>query len=672
MRPKTAAVVMLLLLFLYVPGFAAGTHFSGLVRIPFQVSLDGTTVTGKDVSMTGYRLLVEYWDPHYRGGIGSGSVQLSVGSVLHLSKFNLTYLGAYVGDESYALIEVNTSYMIPGDTLTVAGYTIHLISVSSSGPAMVVTDPAGKKVSLSGKGKHRVGHLLITPGSFYPLVYSGYLRMNSTLSFDGHNITFVSVNVSQDFVSRAVFVVDGNETAVIKAGSETNVGPFSVAVDGVVCREANSSTCNCKCVHYAKVSIHYLGASLDVSVVPDFTFSLLPGQSRNIAKYYVLHYDYHFDGSARVHLSNLCGAEKASGRLSSLPAGSDLVYKGVVLFADSIDPESGKATFYGFLEGDKLPDISKIANLLVNYTFESGTQYAPVRGNVTIINTGTVAVSDVEVKVSYPSDVIPLNGDTFHVDSIKAGGKVVMPVVVVPVSSGNVSAGEVTVTGKVPYDPACCGYTLMTFTSNEGIIPVAPADVGYNITASISGVSCTFKVVNVTVENSGGMDLRPVMVIDHTPGMALYPGFNGTINGTLLLTRVEVPSGGSKAYTLRVMAERPVNGTLSVKLLNPYTSEVLASSSIPLKFGECREEVETVTNTVTSVVTQPCNCTSNITPITKTETLTKTSTKTLTKTTTTTSKVPYTPLGSKALWGGVGFALGFLSVVALAWYQARR
>jgi len=58
--------------------------------------------------------------------------------------------------------------------------------------------------------------------------------------------------------------------------------------------------------------------------------------------------------------------------------------------------------------------------------------------------------------------------------------------------------------------------------------------------------------------------------------------------------------------------------------------------------------------------------------LTVTETQAITETRTFETTTISVQTVPYIPASAKAMWGVLGFVLGALVIIAIAWYQARK
>ncbi|WP_297417045.1 hypothetical protein [Thermococcus sp.] len=647
---RLVAFMTLIMLFVSISGMVVASTFSGWVEVPGFIKIGNTTVELQDISYRDGSLLGELYT-----GSSFKDFVLGPGKSIYINGVNITYIRALVDGRSLALVNATFPYVFPGENVTFGNYTISLVSVSGSGAKVRISGYNTSKEFIS--KEFTFGHVRVSL-SAYPQVFNGYIKRGDNVTVQGHTLKFVNAtveNTSSGFIEKVYFSYDGR-IYPIDVGDEKDIGVFHVKVKDLVG------------IEYADISVNLRGVSLDIETVPDEVFKLSPGQSQRVGPYLVT-YDYNF-GGAKISIRNPCGQVLKSGKLTLGPVSSFLYYGGVSIGLEKFSSNS-TATFFALIDKSAIPNVTKVANLRIDVSTNSAKQYVPIKAKVSVKNTGTVTLSNISLKFVPEAGASVVSGGNMFIKNLKPGESKSFDVTLIPEISGNGTLGYVEASVVAPFELACGGFTVLKFRSNELYVSVSPSTMSYSLLVNAPKRVQVYHPVNISITaiNTGDVSVPTNITVKVPRGVAVKPSKGFVSIGSLMVAPLKLSPGNNTTLTLQVIPYMDGVRTFEIKAVTSIGT--INSTAIVLNVGS-HPNNSTVTVTETKTVTESCNATSNLTAITKTETLTRTSTRTFTKTTTTTSKVPYTPLSSKALWGSVGFVLGFLFVVMLAWYQARR
>lgn len=633
------------LLFIMLLPLTGASTFSGYIGVPSTVGIGNYTVNIMDVSFEDGSLLLAVDSPNW-----SGIKKLPLGGTLYLGEMNLTFKRVFIGSNPLVLLSANFPYLLPGQNVTLGPYRIEIISVTQNGVEVKVS--YGNE-SQTFKSSFRFKNLVANVSGFFP-VYSGYLKLNESFSFAGKTVTFTGArveNTTGGFIE-TVFFSYNNETYPISVGNESRVGPFLVKVEDLVG------------LNYTKVDVHFLGVSMNLTIVPNEVFSLAPGQTRNVGPY-VFRYDYYLGNKLKVSLLNPCQVVLTSTSLVVSNVSTLLYHKGLTVIPLSIDA-NGTAQFADFINPEELPSLDKVANVLVSLTDGNARQYLPTTIRIQVENTGNVTLSNLTIKF-VPGDVKVLSGREFFLKSLKPGEKKTLELVVIPMKSGNVSAGRVTVTAMAPYELACGGYTLLKFSSNELTLHVRPTKVSYSLNVSAPANVSLYRPINLTVlvKNTGEEALPANLTLTVPDGVAMASSGSIFASGSNVVIPLQLSPGNEGLVTFVLIPYTSGEKSFKVAVVSVPGIVNETSFSINVLGGESEgNKPPAQTVTVTETMTEKANSTVTVT-VTKTQTQVRTVTKT------TTSSVPYTPFKTKIIWLVVGLIAGAGIIIAIAWYQAR-
>ncbi|KUH33709.1 hypothetical protein APY94_04910 [Thermococcus celericrescens] len=640
------AIVFALVLMLLLPaGFASASSFNGWFSLPGSISLGNVTLEFRDVSLDGVLVGTAYAQSSYNDFSLSPGEGFTAGDVV------VRYVRVTAAEGPVVFLNVTFPYIVEGETVRLGDYSIELLSVGSKGAKVRVSRGNESKDFTS--GTFTFGNLKIAV-SAYPKVFEGYLQWGQNVTISDHVLTFTNATVEESadgFTETLYFEYDGNEYSVV-VGKEADIGPFHVKAEDLVG------------VEYAKVTVFFRGASLDVETVPDAVFSLFPGQTRNVGPY-VLRYDYKFDGSIRASLLNSCGAVLATSKLSSGAVATGLYYKGATVILDGVE-DDGKATFEVFLDKSKIPDVGKVANLLIEGTAEGGKRYLPMSIAFRVKNTGTVALSNVTLRFVPEGGVRVISGGALEIALLKPGEEKTFKVTVMPTDDGNVTLGRVVADVVAPFELACGGYTRLTFSSNPVTAYVEPSKVAYFLNASWEGDPAVYHPVTLRfhVRNAGDVSVPANLTVSVPEGVTIEPdGVFGSYGGGLVAPLSLAP-GENVTFSVMVIPYSPGKKTFRVAL-NTIAGTVNSSTVALDIVAPTGNDTAVITKTITVTTTVPSNGT-----VTVTETSTETTS--IESTVTEVQTVPYTPTTSKVVWMVIGIVIGALAVIIFAWYQAHR
>ncbi|WP_456420845.1 hypothetical protein [Thermococcus sp.] len=635
-----------LLFILFLPLVGAST-FTGYIDVPSTVGVGAYTVHVVDVSPEDGSLLLDINTPNW-----SGMKKLPLGGTLSLGGLNLTFEKVFIGQESLVFLSARFPYVLPGQNVTFGPYRVEVLSVSGDGVKLRVSYENESETFTS---SFRFKNLVANVSGFLP-VYSGYLKVNGSFSFAGKTVTFVGAkveNTTGGFVETVFFSYD-NTTYALSVGNESIIGPFLVKVDDLIG------------LNYTKVDVHFLGVSMNLTIVPNEVFSLAPGQTKTLGPY-VFRYDYHIGNELKVSLLNPCQVVLASTSLIVSNVSTLLYHNGLTVIPISVDA-NGTAQFASFINPNELPSPEKVANVLVSLRDGNARQYLPTNLTVEIKNTGNVALSNLTVNF-VPGDVKALSETEFFLKSLAPGEKKEFKLVVLPMKSGNVSAGRVTVTAMAPYELACGGYTLLKFSSNELTLNVKPTKVAYSLRVSAPANASLYRPVNLTVvvRNTGDETLPTNLTLTVPPGVAMASLGNVFASGSKVVIPLHITPGNESVFNFVLIPYTPGEKSFKIEVVSVpgVVNETGLSLAVP-SVGTEKENQTLPTLRTTKTITERINST-----VTVTVTKTQTEIKTRTVTSTATSSVPYTPLKTKLIWLAIGVVLGAGIIIAIAWYQAR-
>ncbi|GAB6134699.1 COG1361 family protein [Thermococcus prieurii] len=647
---------LLILAFLVTLHGASASSFSGWVYVPGTVSANNVTLHFEDVSLTG-----ELLGRAFVNGTYYGDFALRPGSEFKVGNVVLHYYKAFVGSKVAVLVGFDFLNLTVGESVTLGYYRFQVVAVGPNG-ATIRAYYLGTEKDFTASS-FKVGHVSVTVSS-YPEVFNGYLKVGEEIHVDGHYLVFEKAwveNSTGTLVKKLLFNVDG-KNYTLTAGEKADVGVFHVDVkDLVVVTNSTSESC-VACSSYADVTVNFIGASLAVKTVPDFEFSLQPGQTRNVGPY-LFKYLYPFSSSAQVELMNNCGQKITGAKLTNSTISAVLYYGGVVIALDSVASD-GTATFYGFLNPSEFPNVTKTANLLMTLKVGEGRQYVPMNVNLTLTNTGTVPLSHISVVFSPGTGFRVLGSDSFEIASLPPNKTLVLHLRVLPMKEGTLKLGTATAVALAPFELACSHCTVLHFTSNDPAVRVRTSALAYSIALSAPPkveVGSAFPLV-VTVRNTGNVKVPANVSVRIPAGLAVESSSGlKVVNGSVLFA-VELKPGEVRKLKLNVVPY--VNGTAKITARVSSLTGLLNTTSITLNVSTPEGGVVTVS--------APCNGTVTTSTVPGKEvTVTKTEYKTKTVTSTTTSSVPYTPLRTKLIWLVLGSLIGAGAIIAIAWYQAR-
>ncbi|QDA31865.1 hypothetical protein FH039_09985 [Thermococcus indicus] len=642
---RRAVVFVLVLMILLPTGFASASSFNGWLSLPGSISVGNVTLEFTDVSLDGVLVGTAYDGSSYR------DLSLRPGEGLTVRDVVVRYVRATAAEEPLVFLNVTFPNIVEGETIQLGDYSIELLSVSSKGAKVRVSRGNESKDFTS--GKFTFGNIKVAV-SAYPKVFEGYLQRGQNVTVSNHVLTFTNATVekSPDGFTETLYFKYGGEGYSVVVGKEADIGPFHVKAEDLAG------------VEYAKVTVFFRGASLDVEMVPDEAFSLSPGQTKNVGPY-VLRYDYRFDGSIRASLLNSCGAVLATSKLSSGAVAASLYYKGATVILDGVE-DDGKAAFEVFLDRSRIPDVSRVANLLIEGTATDGKRYLPMDISFRVKNTGTVALSNVTLRFVPGAGVRAVSGSTMEVSLLKPGQEKTFRVTVMPMDDGNVTLGRLVADVVAPFELACGGYTRLTFSSNAVTAYVEPSRVAYLLNASWEGDPVTYHPVTLRfiVRNTGDVSVPANLTVSVPEGVAVEP--DGTFESYRggLVAPLSLGPGENATLSVMVIPYSPGKKTFRVAL-NTIAGTV-NSSTIALDIvSPTGNDTVVITRTITVTTTAPSNGTVTVTE-TRTETVPVESTVTEVQT------VPYTPATSKVVWTVIGIVIGALAIIIFAWYQAHR
>lgn len=633
MKKFMVIATAMILLFPLMGGVSASS-FTGWIPVPGVVAIGDTVMELRDVSVNDGSLMVLLLN-----GSTEDTLVVKPGESLLLDRTVFTYLRALRSSEALVLAEVNFSPVFQGQNVTFGDYKISVLSVSSSGTKLRVS--MGEESKDFTSSEFTFGDIRVKV-SAYPRIFEGYLKKGQTISAYGRVMTFSRAtveNTTGEFVEMVFFAYE-NDTYSVEVGKEADIGVFHVKVEELIG------------VDYAKVVVNLLGASVDIETLPDLTFKLSPGQTQKVGPY-IISYDYYFNG-ANVSLRNSCGEVLRSAKLSAGPVSPLLYYGGVTVGLEDVDSK-GTATFFAIVDDAKIPTVDRVANLLISITADGGRQYVPMVATVTVQNTGTVDLSNVSLKFVPAGDVEVLSGGEWLLPKIRPGEKKVIEVELLPHRSGDFVLGHVEAEVVAPFELACGGCVALNFRSNDLQVSVEPSNISYELSVEAPNEVPLYHTVPITVRvaNTGDVSVPANLTVTLPQGVAVGLDDEVYSRGNVVIAPLSIHPGEN--VTLSLDAIPYIDGTKEFTLRVETRFGIIDSTVLTLNVAIPHNDTVTVTETKTI-----------------NGTVTVTETRTLETTVTSVQTVPYTPTSAKALWGVLGFVLGVLVIVAIAWYKSQK
>jgi len=641
-------LLVLVLAFMLLPGVAASSSITGWLPFPARVGIDGSDVLVKDISLSDGSVLA------YPEGMGMRVVPVE-GSILW-DDYSFSFHNAlYSSEMSYLNLSYTFPYILEGEKLFVGDYEVLLKSVSEKGGTLVVSSgetskeiycAAGKQVSYGNLG------ISLTP---MPVLFDGYLKRDKNVSVGEWSVVFYNYTVSSEN-GRLTEIVDirvSGKQYLAEPGETIDAGELVISVGELVGSD------------YLKASIRLKGAYIRVKVHPSFEGWLREGKTEKLGPYLV-RVDKIFNDSAYVSIMNPCGRVIRSGFITIGNFSSGIYYGGLLLGATASRERDGAMEVHvvAFIDEEKVPKVSDVALLNVSFLAPgNATQFVPFEARIIIKNEGPSDLKYVEVNLNL-SDGFKVLGDyPSYFEEIPKGKSVEIPLRLLPEKAGNLSLGNVVVTGHAPYALSCYGVEEVSFSSENRAINVAPVEIGYRVEVSASNGSVGKEMpLNVTVMNTGNAGLPFTLTVALPKGFA-FIAENFTAYGKWLTRTDTLAPNGSRTYSLTVIPLAPGEYEISVGVeshgkvfynsttikVTGETSNVLENSSIEISNESTNSTCEPKVVTEVIKVPVPCN-ESNVTA--------------------TTSEGGMS-LKEKLIYIGGSFAGGIVFILLLAWIAAR-
>ncbi|ASA77765.1 hypothetical protein [Thermococcus sp. 5-4] len=641
-------LLVLVLAFMLLPGVAASSSITGWLPFPARVGVDGGDVLVRDISLSDGSVLV------YPNGMGMRVVPVG-GSILW-DGYSFSFHNAlYSSEMSYLNLSYTFPYILEGEKLFVGDYEVLLKSVSEKGGTLVVSSgetskeiycAAGKEVSYGNLG------IFLTP---MPVLFDGYLKRDKNVSVGEWSVVFYNYTVSSENggLTEIVDIRVSGKQYLAEPGETIDAGGLLISVGELVGSD------------YLKATIRLKGAYIRVKVHPSFEGWLREGKTEKLGPYLV-RVDKIFNDSAYVSIMNPCGRVIRSGFITIGNFSSGIYYGGLLLGATASRKRDGAMEVHvvAFIDEEKVPKVSDVALLNVSFLAPgNATQFVPFEARIIIKNEGPNDLKYVEVNLNL-SDGFGVLGDyPSYFEEIPKGKSVEIPLRLLPEKAGNLSLGNVVVTGHAPYALSCYGVEEVSFSSENRAIDVAPAKIGYRVEVSASNGSVGKEIpLNVTVMNTGNAELPFTLTVALPKGFASIAE-NFTAYGKWLTRTDTLAPNGSRTYSLTVIPLAPGEYEISVGVeshgkvfynsttikVTGETSNVLENSSIEISNESTNSTCEPKVVTEVIKVPVPCN-ESNVTAM---------------------SSEGGMSLKEKLIYIGGSFVGGIVFILLLAWIAAR-
>ncbi|ALM75364.1 COG1361 family protein [Thermococcus barophilus] len=646
--------VVSVLFLLILADIVSASTIIGWANVPQTLIIGNMTIDIRDMSSeNGALFLLIKNDSLER------NVILNVGSWYEFGHLRISLQRSIIGNKNLAYLNITYPVLFIGESVIINGYNITLenAELTKKGASFKLIISNGTSSKVFTKSPIKYGTLEISVIAF-PKIFSGYLKLNNSIEFYGHMLSFKNViieNTSSGY--REVVVLEsGGVEKEVEVGTSTDIGIYHVVTKELVGAE------------YLLIEVYVRGADIGVKSIPSFTKRVYEGKDLNIPPY-LIRVEKVLADSAYITIRNSCGEVLAKGFINSGNFTSMLYYKGIGIWLTStgFDSSGGYAEISGIVYPTEIPKVSKISALDVSFTplTNRSIQYSIFKAKITIKNIGDYTLRNIYVRYTPPKGIGVIGESRFYINNLTAGSVKEYTLLLQSNITGNVSLGKVDVTADVPYELACGGYKAITFYSNSPIVHVTKADVRYVIDISAPSAVNAGELFNITltVKNLGNVNV-PITVKVPLKDFAVVDCDEMTHVDRALISTISINPNESKVYHL---ALAPINaGDLNLTAMALFKGQIINKKSTVITATAPQIGKHTETVTVTAPGSTNNQTKTNTVTISKTATLTRTFTKTITQT------EEIMPLKFKILWWILGFIIGAGVIILIAWIQAKR
>ncbi|NJE76911.1 hypothetical protein [Thermococcus sp. ES12] len=641
-------LLVLFLAFMLLPGVAASSSITGWLQFPARVGVYDGDILIKDISLSDGSVLV------YPAGLGMRVVPIG-GSILW-DGYSFSFNDAlYSSGVSYLNLSYTFPYLLEGEKLFVGGYEVSLKSVSEKGGTLVVSDGETSKEIYCAAGKEVSYENMRISLTSMPILFDGYLRRSKNVSIGEWSVVFYNYTVSSENgqLTEIVDIRVNGKQYLAEPGETIDADGLLISTGELVGSE------------YLKATIRLKGAYLRVKVLPSFDGWLREGKTEKLGPY-LIKVDKIFDDSAYVSIMNPCGRVIRSGFITIGNFSSGMYYGGLLIGSTASRKRDGAMEIHvvAFIDEEKVPRVSDVALLNVSFLAPgNATQFVPFDARITITNEGPSDLKYVEVSLNLSDGFKALGDYPAYFEEIPKGKSVEIPLKILPEKAGNLSLGNVVVTGHAPYALSCYGVEQVSFSSENRVVDVAPAKIGYLVKVSALNGSVGGEIpLNVTVINTGNVGLPFTLTVALPKGFASIAE-NFTAYGKWLTRTDVLPPNGSRTYSLTVIPLVPGEYEISAGVeshgevfYNSTTIRVVGEASITPGNSSLGISNESTNSTcepkvVTEVIKVPVPCNeSNVT---------------------TTLSEEGMSLKDRLIYIGGSFVGGIVFILLLAWIAAK-
>lgn len=631
---------MIFLLILLFPYASAQSVFTGWIKVPSHVGIEGKEIELKDVSLDGRFLVLT----------PEGNFLATPGNTVNTSIYSLRLISGFVKEDGgYAKLNITFPYILENQTLLLGDYKISLISVSDNGAKIKVSYKNMSKEILYSGGRIEFNEL---SGSFtiMPTIFDGYLYRGSSKEIYEWRVKFEDFNITEVNGELREFVgisINGKEHWV-------EVGK-TIDADGIIIEVKDLIGSS-----YLRVVIKLKGVYATLSISPSVYKEVEEGKDIQIGPYLV-RVEKVFSEGAYVTIRNSCGMILKSEGVYIGNANTLISYGGLYIGVEGIKNLRTKkvVALVGFLENEKIPKPE--ADVFVNVSFstpEKALQFEPFNATVVIKNEGEKDLHFVEIIPNLTNGFRIINPYPVYIPKLEAKESIRFNLTILPENFGFLKLGSIKVRGNVPFQLSCNGFARISFSSEIRWINVENASPYYLISIQDSNGSIGKPIpLNVTVANKGNTH-GPFTITIALPEHFGIIGDKLTVSGRFAYITDSIKPRENKTYSFFLIPTK--EGEFEVLVALKERDYITKNSTI-VKI----EAPMNLQNPKTSEETKEAETPSNSTEIVKT--FTKTITHTEIKNTT----IEVFPTKQKLLFAGGGFVGGIIFILLLAWIAAK-
>ncbi|WP_175059420.1 hypothetical protein [Thermococcus sp. 2319x1] len=627
---------IIFLLTLFLPYVSAQSVFTGWIRVPSHVGIEGKEIELKDVSLDGRFLVLT----------PKGNFFVTPGETVNSSIYSLRLISGFVKDDGgYAKLNITFPYILENQTLLLGDYKISLISMGDKEAKIRLLYKNTSKEILYSGGKIEFNELL---GSFkiMPTIFDGYLYKGGTKEIYEWTVKFEDFNITEvngEFREFVGISINGKEHWV-------GVGK-TIEADGIIIdvKDLVGSS-------YVRVLIKLKGVYATLSISPSVYKEVEEGKDTQIGPYLV-RVEKVFSDGAYVTIRNFCGMTLKSGWVYT---NTLISYGGLYIGVEGIKDLKTKkiVTLVGFLESEKIPKPE--ADIFVNVSFstpEKALQFEPFNATVVIKNEGEKDLHFVEIIPNLTSGFKITSPYPMYIPELKAKESIHFNITILPEKPGLLKLGSIKVRGNVPFQLSCDGFARISFSSEIRWINIENASPYYLLSIQSSDGSIGEPIpLNITVVNKGNTR-GPFTLTIALPEHFGIIGDKLTASGRFAYITGSLKPGENKTYSFYFIPTK--EGEFEV-LAALKEREYIAKNSTIVKI-----EAPKISQTQIPEGTKETEVSSNSTKIV--ETYTEIITYTEIRNTT----IEIFPTKQKLLFAGGGFVGGIGFILLLAWIAAK-